>query len=103
MHVGDEVYTSNIALLANTIVADWPDRPVEQLDADYLSPILEHMPEMVILGSGFRYRFAPRELTFALARRGIGLEVMDTPAACRTFNILVAEGRTPAAILYLGD
>jgi uncharacterized protein len=103
VQVGEEIYTGNIALLPATIINDWPDRTVEDLDADYLSPVLEHLPEIVILGSGWRHRFAPRELTFALARRGIGLEVMDTPAACRTFNILVAEGRLPAAILYLGE
>jgi len=101
--VGEEVYTSNIALLTTRIIDGWPERPVAELDADYLFPILEHLPEMVILGSGSEHRFAPRELTFALARRGIGLEVMDTPAACRTFNILVGEGRLPAAILYLGN
>ena len=102
VRVGEEIYTSNIALLSNTIIDGWPERPIEELDADYLSPVFEHLPEMVILGSGWEHRFAPRELTFALARRGIGLEVMDTPAACRTFNILVTEGRSPAAILYLG-
>lgn len=101
VQVGEEVYTSNIALLASTVIDGWPDRPIEELDADYLSPVLEYLPEMVILGSGSKHRFAPRELTFALARRGIGLEVMDTPAACRTFNVLVSEGRLPAAILYL--
>jgi len=103
VQVGDDVYTGNIALLASTIIESWPDRPVEELDADYLAPLLEHLPEIVILGSGARHRFAPRELTFALARRGIGLEVMNTPAACRTFNILVSEGRKTAAILYLGE
>jgi uncharacterized protein len=103
LQVGDDFYINNIGLLADTIVERWPDRPVEALDVDYLSPILEHLPEMVILGSGWRHSFAPRELTFALARRGIGLEIMDTPAACRTFNILIGEGRLPAAILYIAD
>jgi uncharacterized protein len=103
LQVGDKVYTGNIGLLANTVIDHWPDRPVAELDIDYLSPILGHSPELVILGGGWHYTFAPRELTFTLARRGIGLEVMDTPAACRTFNILINEGRLPAAILYIGD
>ena len=103
LQIGEELYTGNIGLLTHTVITEWPDRPVADLDADYLSPILDHLPELVILGSGWSHTFAPRELTFALARRGIGLEVMDTPAACRTFNILVAEGRLPAAILYVGD
>jgi len=103
LQVGDQVYTGNIGLLATTVIDHWPDRPVADLDIDYLSPILEHAPELVILGGGWHYTFAPRELTFALARRGIGLEVMDTPAACRTFNVLIGEDRLPAAILYIGD
>jgi uncharacterized protein len=56
---------------------------------------------MLILGTGWRQCLPPRDLMFGLARRGIGLEMMDTPAACRTFNILIAEGRRPAAILLL--
>lgn len=103
LQVGEKLYTGNIGLLADSVIEAWPDRPVPALDIDYLSPILQHLPELVILGSGWSHTFAPRELTFALARRGIGLEVMDTPAACRTFNILISEGRLPAAILYLGE
>jgi uncharacterized protein len=103
VQVGDTLYTGNIGLLAQKVVDTWPDRPVADLDIDYLAPILESSPEMVLLGSGWQHQFAPRELTFALARRGIGLEVMDTPAACRTFNILVGEGRSPAAILYVDE
>jgi len=102
LYIGDDIYSGNIGLLSDTVIDAWPDRPVADLDIDYLSPILQHQPEMVILGGGWRHTFAPRELTFALARQGIGLEVMDTPAACRTFNILLGEGRQPAAILYLG-
>lgn len=101
--IGDKIYTSNIGLLADAIIVDWPDRPLSELTEYYLSPILEKSPEMVILGTGWQHRFAPRELVFALARRGIGLDVMDTPAACRTFDVLVSEDRLPAAILYLDD
>lgn len=99
--IGDKTYTGNIGLLSDTIIVDWPDRPLAELTEDYLSPILEKEPEMVILGTGWQHTFAPRELVFALARRGIGLEVMDTPAACRTFDVLLSEDRLPAAILYL--
>jgi uncharacterized protein len=55
----------------------------------------------VILGTGERSVFPPRELTFAFARRRVGLEVMNTGAAARTFNVLVGEGRRLAAILYI--
>ena len=58
---------------------------------------------MVLLGTGTKSVFPPRELTFSFARKGIGLEVMDTAAAARTFNVLANEGRRVAAVLYVGD
>ena len=71
-----------------------------ELQEAHLSPILDRNPELIIIGSGARGEFAPRELTFAFARAGIGLEVMDTHAAARTFNVLAGEGRNLAALLY---
>lgn len=99
--VGNEQYSENIGLLTDTVITRWPELPVPQLDEEYLQPILRHSPELLLLGTGWRTVRPPRELVFALARRGVGLEVMDTPAACRTFNILVGEDRRPAAVLYL--
>jgi uncharacterized protein len=72
---------------------------IDKLGEEHLRALLETDPEMIIVGSGWSAAFAPRDLVFALARRGIGLEFMDTPAACRTFNILVNEGRRPAAVI----
>jgi uncharacterized protein len=60
--------------------------------------------EIVLLGSGKKQRFPPPAHTALLLSAGIGLEAMDTPAACRTFNILVAEGRkVAAAVIWGGD
>ena len=59
------------------------------------------LPEAVLLGPGSSNVFPPRELMFAFARKGIGLEVMDTAAAARTFNVLANEGRRVAAVLYI--
>lgn len=101
--IGNKTYTSNIGLLAHTVIEAWPACPIGELSEEVLSPVLDLSPELLILGTGWQRAFAPRELTFALARRGIGLDVMDTPAACRTFNVLVSEDRLPAAILYIQD
>ena len=70
-------------------------------EADFAA-LLEHAPEIVLLGSGATLRFPHPRLTRALAEAGVGLEVMDTPAACRTFNILAAEGRKVVAALMIG-
>jgi uncharacterized protein len=71
------------------------------LEAAHFEAILEFMPEIVLLGTGGTLRFPHPRLTEALIRAQIGVEVMDTPAACRTYNILASEGRKVAAALLL--
>lgn len=83
------------------ILDGWQAKPISELvDTDF-ELLLRAEPEIVLLGTGSRNVFPPRELTFAFARRGIGLECMDTRAAARTFNVLATEGRQVAAVLYL--
>ncbi len=101
IRVGDRSYERSIAITADEVIADWASPDVDRLEMADLEPLLALEPEIVVLGTGWSQALPPRELVFAMARRGIGLEVMDTPAACRTFNILVAEGRRPAAILTI--
>ena len=101
--VGESTLTSSFTILHDRLLENWPDMPLANIDMAYLEPLLAHSPELLIIGSGWNNVLPPRDLLFGLARKGIGLEVMDTPAACRTFNILLAEDRRPAAILYLGE
>jgi uncharacterized protein len=70
------------------------------LPADFES-LLALRPEVVIFGSGSRLRFASPALTRALIEQGIGVETMDTAAACRTYNVLASEGRSVVAALLL--
>ena len=74
--------------------------PLAELTESDFSLLFEHSPELVIIGSGARSALPPRKLMFAFARRGVGLEVMDTAAAARTFNVLAGEGRQVSAVLY---
>lgn len=101
IRIGDETLTASVALTAEKIISDWQATSIDDLTIADLEPVLANHPEMLVLGTGWQSQLPPRELMFALARRGIGLEMMDTPAACRTFNILIAEGRRPAAVLLL--
>jgi uncharacterized protein len=99
--VNDADYSESIVLTPDDQLTIWSDKPIADLtDADFDS-VFDTKPEIVLLGTGVSNVFPPRELTFAFARKGIGLEVMDTPAAARTFNVLANEGRRVAAILYL--
>jgi uncharacterized protein len=75
--------------------------PVEHFDAlapEHFAALLARKPEIVLLGTGARQRFAHPRLTRALTSAGIGVESMTTQAACRTYNILMAEGRHVLAI-----
>ena len=101
IQIGDTTHTRSLALTADEVLGDWGDKPVAELDAGDFDALLAAEPELVLLGTGSRSEFAPRELMFAFARRQVGLEVMDTAAAARTFNVLVGEGRRVGAVLYI--
>lgn len=98
--VNGTLYRASILLLPEEL-REWDCVDAEALDAVALAPAVESAPEILLLGSGSRLRFPDAALTRSLARQGIGLEVMDTPAACRTFNILTAEERRVAAALIV--
>ena len=78
---------------------DWPVTRFADLRAEDFAFLRDLQAEIVLLGTGPRQRFPHPRLTAALANAGVGLEVMDVQAACRTYNILVAEERKVAAAL----
>lgn len=80
-------------------VTAWPIGGFESLDEAAFASLAALGPELVILGSGARIRFPAPALLRPLMDRRIGIEVMDTAAACRTYNVLLAEGRAVVAAL----
>jgi len=82
-------------------VSEWAVGGFEELVAAAFGFIAELKPEIVILGTGARQRFPGPELRTALAASGAGVEMMDTRAACRTYNILASEGRKVVAAIVL--
>lgn len=100
IRIRDEMWRKTVALTPETILEDFADVPLAELTIEHLAPLLELSPELVIVGTGTTGQFAPRELMFSFARAGVGLEVMDSAAAARTFNVLAGEGRAAAAVLY---
>ncbi len=98
--IGDQIWSDPIALTPTGVLEDWAAPSIEDLSMDSLSTILELGPELVIFGTGSRQLLPDRDLMFAMARSGVGLEIMDTPAGARTFNVLLGEGRSVAAVLY---
>lgn len=101
IRIGSQIYRKTVALTTSEVVTAIEPAPVAELTPEDLRPLLDTKPDVIVLGTGATNIFAPREVMFALARHGVGLEVMDTAAAARTFNVLAAEGRNVAALLYL--
>ena len=80
---------------------DWNCTRFEDLTEEHFAMLAANQPELVIFGSGSRLRFPPPAFMRALMQRRIGLETMDTLAACRTYNILAGEGRQVIAALLI--
>jgi uncharacterized protein len=102
LRVGTVVYRQSLVLTWATAMPGWAPRGWEGLAESDFAAVAALCPEVVLFGTGAALRFAHPRLTRLLADAGIGVETMDTPAACRTFNILAAEGRRVAAALIVG-
>ena len=94
-------FRENIVVTPEKIVTGWAPGGFDALVADDFAAVAALHPEVALLGTGTTIRFPHPRVTRALTDARIGLEVMDTPAACRTFNILAAEGRKVAVAILL--
>ncbi len=92
-------YTHSLIVLPEVAPVVWPVTSFDALAAEHFTQIDATAPDVVILGTGARQRFIHPKLTAALTARRIGVECMDNQAACRTYNILMAEGRKVALAL----
>ncbi len=101
IRLGVVEYRDNILVTPERIVTGWAQGGFDGLTEADFAAIAALEPEVALLGTGASLRFPPPRLTRALIEARIGLEVMDTPAVCRTFNILAAEGRRVAAGVLL--
>jgi uncharacterized protein len=89
----------SVVVLPERILSDWPATRFDELAAEHFSMLAGFGLEIVLLGTGKRLRFPSPEVLRPLIRTGLGVEVMDIQAACRTYNILVSEARKVAAAL----
>jgi uncharacterized protein len=99
--VGNTSYTHSLVVPWQGAVQPWPVVALAELTQAHFDSLAEMRPEVVIFGSGHRLRFAPPALMRGLMARRIGVETMDTAAACRTYNVLAAEGRLVLAALLI--
>jgi len=94
-------YGHSLIVLPALLVTDWQVEDFDSLAETHFERLASLAPEVVLLGTGATHRFARPRLYRALTEAKIGLECMDTAAACRTYNILMAEGRHVAAALIV--
>ncbi len=99
VRIGDDLYPGALIVAAEAVIDDWAPDSLEALDEEHLAAILTLEPEVVLLGTGAKQQFLHPSRLAPLYRAGIGIEIMTTAAACRTFNVLVAEERRVVAAL----
>ncbi|KAB7622658.1 Mth938-like domain-containing protein [Alkalilimnicola sp. S0819] len=99
--INEQRFESSLVVTPTQLYPDWAPERFEELELGHLEELLALEPELVLLGTGERQRFPEQGLMRAVLRQGIGLEVMATEAACRTYNILMAEDRRVVAALML--
>ena len=101
VQVGNERLISSVVITSRGERFPWACTRFEDLNLAHFEQLADLRTELVIFGSGNRLRFPPAALTRALIERQIGIETMDTQAACRTYSVLANEGRTVAVALLL--
>ena len=99
--VNHQRYEHSIVVAPAIIHDSWSVSSIDTIDAGQIDFLINLAPEILLLGTGARQRFPQAELLKNLMTARIGLEVMDTPAACRTYNILTAEGRNVMAAVLV--
>ena len=103
IQVNGKNFYSSLVIASKELKTDWSPRSIEALNTEHFSAIIELKPELVIIGTGNKLTFPPVETYAELIRLGVGVEIMDTGAACRTYNILSGEGRHVVCGLILSN
>jgi uncharacterized protein len=100
--VNRQRFERSLVVLPDRILLDWPPNRFDDLAPEHLAELAGLDREIILLGTGAQLRFPRPEIIQPLMRSGVGVEVMDMQAACRTYNILLAEDRRVAAALLIG-
>ncbi len=94
--------TASFVISREALIEDWSPTHIDELRARHLEPLQAMQPELVLIGTGETLRFPSVEHYACLIELNIGVEIMDSAAACRTYNILLGEGRNVVAGIILG-
>lgn len=94
-------YMQNLVVMPQALILDWEATHFTSLSETHFKPLIAFKPEVVLLGTGDKHQFLHPKVFKGLTEVGIPLECMTSAAACRTYNILMSEGRNVAAALLI--
>ena len=101
--ISNKFYTTNLIVSPDKITENWSPKDYSSLTAEDFEQIISFSPEIVLLGTGLHSHFPADKVTDLLTINQIGFEIMDTGAACRSYNFLLSEGRQVVAALFMID
>ena len=99
--INGKSFTQSLVVASTRLNENWNIADIKLLTSSHIEEILSFRPELVIIGTGNRLVFPEIEIYSGIIKHGIGVDFMDTGAACRTYNILMSEGRDVVAGLIL--
>ena len=99
----DKLITSNLVISKDRLIENWTVDSYQDFALQHLEQIISWLPEVILIGTGKEPSFPNPELIAYANSKNIGLEIMDTGAACRSYNLLIDEGRNVVACLFLPD
>ena len=99
IQVNGDPYSSSLLIMPDKLISDWEVSNIDDLEQRHLSALIQYQPDILILGTGEHQIFPHPSLFTSLMDMGIGYEVMNTAAACRTYNVLLSEDRQVLAAL----
>ncbi len=99
----NKVIKSNFVISKDNLIEHWSVESCDDLAMQHMEPIIAWQPEIILIGSGKQSGFQNFELLSYITSKNIGFEIMDTGAACRSYNLLIDEGRNVVACLFLPD
>ena len=101
ININGKNYDHSLIVSNQAIIENWSINDITELNKERLQMLLQSQPEVIIIGTGKQLVFPQPQLYASLIGQGIGIEFMDTGAACRTYNVLVSEDRKVAAGLII--
>ncbi len=101
IQIGNQRFVDSFIITPSLVINNWPPQSFSDIASHHLDQLIEMKPELILLGTGRKQQFPDNDLLSSVAKFHIGLEVMDTGAACRSYNILLEEGRNVAAAILM--